>query len=149
MFAPILYSNLFGPSFFSYYISMSVIAQCLVFISVSAFADYGVGRKRFFVGFSLVGCLCTCLMATISTSSDKSSAAALLILSNVCYGASFVFYNSFIPFLAASHEDVAAADAATKQVRKRCIHLLFASLLMLLRRRCVKTWNPAFQIRAI
>ena len=48
MFAPILYSNLFGPSFFSYYISMSVIAQCLVFISVSAFADYGAGRKRFF-----------------------------------------------------------------------------------------------------
>ena len=119
MFAPILYSNLFGPSFFSYYISMSVIAQCLVFISVSAFADYGSGRKMFFIGFSVIGCICTSLMATISSPSDKSSAAALLILANVCYGASFVFYNSYIPFLAASHEDVAAANDNQKSV----IHL--------------------------
>jgi MFS transporter, UMF1 family len=119
MFAPILYSNLFGPSFFSYYISMSVIAQCVVFISVSAFADYGSGRKMFFIGFSVIGCICTSLMATISSPSDKSSAAALLILANVCYGASFVFYNSYIPFLAASHEDVAAASDNQKSV----IHL--------------------------
>jgi MFS-type transporter involved in bile tolerance (Atg22 family) len=65
MFAPILYSNLFGPSFFSYYISMSVIAQCLVFISVSAFADYGSGRKMFFIGFSVIGCICTSLMSAM------------------------------------------------------------------------------------
>ena len=116
MFAPILYSNLFGPSFFSYYISMSVIAQCVVFIAVSAFADYGSGRKLFFIGFSLIGCLCTALMATISSSSDKTLAAALLVLANVCYGASFVFYNAYIPFLAQRHEHFLAAHAADKPV---------------------------------
>jgi UMF1 family MFS transporter len=118
MFAPIVYSNLFGPSFFSYYVSMSVIAQCIVFIAVSAFADYGSGRKLFFIGFSLVGCVCTALMACISSSSDKALAAALLILANVCYGASFVFYNAYIPFLAQEHEDVVAADAPNKSVHQ-------------------------------
>ena len=118
MFAPILYSNLFGPSFFSYYVSMSVIGQCLVFIAVSSFADYGSGRKFFFIGFSVAGCACTCLMGNISSSSDKSLAATLLILANICYGASFVFYNAYIPFLAESHEDVMTADAANKLVHQ-------------------------------
>lgn len=144
MFAPILYSNLFGPSFFSYYISMSVIAQCIVFIAVSAFADYGSGRKMFFIAFSVLGCVCTALMATISSSSDKTLAAVLLILANVCYGASFVFYNAYIPFLAQRHEEFLAADAADKAVlqqnrprsaRARASHCL--------RRLSSRSWSPA------
>ncbi len=145
MFAPILYSNLFGPSFFSYYVSMSVAAQCIVFIAVSAFADYGSGRKLFFVGFSLVGCVCTSLMACISSSSDHMLAATLLILANVCYGASFVFYNAYIPFLAQQHEDVMAADVADKAVHLQ-IHLQFLVIfLTLFCRRRSMTSNHAFQ----
>ena len=118
MFAPVLYSNLFGPSFFSYYVSMSVIGQCLIFIAVSSFADYGSARKFFFIGFSFVGCLCTCLMFNISSSSDKALAAALLVVANISYGASFVFYNAYIPFLVENHEEVLAADAAQKSVHR-------------------------------
>ena len=101
MFMPILMSNLFGQDFFGYWVSFSVFVQCIVFVSCSALADFGEQRKRLLAFFSTSGCLATCLFWFVKSPDHRDLAVFLLVVSNVCYGASFVMYNAYLSPIAA------------------------------------------------
>lgn len=85
--------------------SVSVFCQAIVFISMSALADYGSMRKTFLLSFSVVGALAT--MAYLPLRHDSYIASGLLtIISNVCFGASVVLLNGYLPVLVRNHPDV-------------------------------------------
>ncbi|KAI9339911.1 vacuole effluxer Atg22 like-domain-containing protein [Obelidium mucronatum] len=98
------------PSSFSLYtIATSVLLQAVFFISLGALADHSSFRKKFLVFFMLSSILLCCGMVTIRHSSLFLVASALQILAQLTFGASYCFYNSYIPVLSAVHWDVLSA----------------------------------------
>ncbi|GJJ75301.1 MFS transporter, UMF1 family [Entomortierella parvispora] len=93
-------------SFSLYCVSVSVFLQAFVFISMGALADHGTRRKTFMLMFSLIGSVATALFAAITSPRFYWLAGILVIISNVAFGASWVFYYAFIPTLARDHPDV-------------------------------------------
>ena len=97
-------------------VSVSTGVQMLVFVAVGGLADYGPWRKGLLTALSLAGALFTVLCVTV-TPANWWAGGLLLVLINVCYGASYVVYNSYLPQLAAStpgvrHAPPGAARAA-------------------------------------
>ena len=76
-------------SFAMYTFSLSVLLQALVIISMSGAADHGRYRKRLLLSFAMVGSVATMLFLPIG-SEVYLLAAVLAIISNTCFGASFV-----------------------------------------------------------
>ncbi|KAI5288311.1 Autophagy protein 22 [Ascosphaera acerosa] len=111
-------------SFAMYTFSTSVAVQSLLIISMSAAADHGKFRKRLLLAFAFVGS--ASLMLFLGIPARFYLLAGLIsIVSNTCFGASFVLLNSFLPLLVRHHprvraavqqrEEAAAAAAATEQ----------------------------------
>ena len=71
----------------------------LTFIACSAFADFGPHRRNMFVAVSLVGCLFSVMALGIRPESWQLG-GALMVLTNVSYATSGVFYNAWLPLLA-------------------------------------------------
>ncbi|KAJ3122555.1 Autophagy protein 22 [Physocladia obscura] len=118
------------PSSFSLYTTaFSVLLQAIVFISLGALADHGSFRKKFMTGFmvcALISCMC---MIAIRDSSLFLFASAIVILAQLTFGASYCFYNSYIPVLSAVHWDVlasAADDSSRAQVHEATMNTLSA-----------------------
>ncbi|KAJ3239000.1 Autophagy protein 22 [Chytriomyces hyalinus] len=98
------------PSSFSLYTTASsVLCQAVFFISLGALADHGAIRKKFMLGFMGLAILMCFSLIAIRDSSWFLAAAILVILAQLTFGASFTFYNSYIPVLSAVHWDVLAA----------------------------------------
>ena len=89
-------------SFFPYCISISVFLQVFILPVLGAVADYTHLRKPLMAAFCYVGSAATCLMLAIG-SGRFLLGGLLLILSNLCFGASIVLYNAFL-------NDIAAED---------------------------------------
>lgn len=89
-------------SFAMYTFSMSVLIQALLIISMSGAADHGVYRKTLLLCFAFTGALATMLFLTI-VPKVYLLGAVLAIISNTCFGASFVLLNSFLPVLVRRH----------------------------------------------
>jgi UMF1 family MFS transporter len=90
-------------SLFPYAVSVSVLLQVLVLPVVGAVADR-TGRKRALLGaFAYAGALCTAGLALVS-GGRYLLGAGLFVVANVCFGAAFVIYNSFLPEIAAPDE---------------------------------------------
>ena len=92
-------------SFAMYTFSISVLFQALVIISMSGAADHGRYRKKLLLIFAFIGSIATILFLPI-TPQVFVLGGLLAIISNTCFGASFVLLNSFLPLLVRYHPDV-------------------------------------------
>ena len=81
-----------------YTFSISVLVQALVIISMSGAADHGRYRKSFLLSFAFTGAIATMLFIVV-VPKIYVFGAILAIVANVCFGASFVLLNSFLPIL--------------------------------------------------
>lgn len=106
--------NFFGTdintaSFAMYTFSISVLIQALLIISMSGAADHGRYRKSLLLSFAFTGAVATMLFLAI-TPKVYPLAAILAIISNTCFGASFVLLNSFLPVLVRRHPSIQATE---------------------------------------
>ena len=108
-------------SFAMYTFSLSVLVQALLIISMSGAADHGKFRKTFLLGFGFTGAVATMLFLAVIPKLYLLG-SLLAIISNTCFGASFVLLNSFLPLLVRHHpqiqhmyvpEDVHSVDTAS------------------------------------
>ena len=106
--------NLFGTnintaSFAMYTFSISVLLQALLIISMSGAADHGHYRKSLLLSFAFMGAVATMLFLAISPK-FYTIGALLAIISNTCFGASFVLLNSYLPVLVRRHPSIQATE---------------------------------------
>jgi UMF1 family MFS transporter len=100
-------------------LSISVGLQAIAFITCGAIGDYSNYRHRLFVLASVTGATATMLFILIADPSWYALAAWLCIISNVCYGLSFVLYNSYLVILVDDHPEVKAAPPGA---RRKAVH---------------------------
>ena len=92
-------------SFALYTFSVSVLLQALVVVTMSGAADHGRYRKKLLLGFAFVGAVAT-MMYLFVTPTVYFLGSILAMVGNVCFGASFVLLNSFLPLLVRHHPSV-------------------------------------------
>jgi UMF1 family MFS transporter len=80
-------------------VSISVGAQVFLLPILGALGDYSNLKKRLMALFCYGGVAATCLLFFV-TGNLYLVGAVLFILANVCFGASLVFYNAFLPEIA-------------------------------------------------
>jgi MFS transporter, UMF1 family len=86
-------------SLYSFVISISVAGQVLFLPVVGAIADYGHRKKELLGLTAFLGSAATVSMFFVQ-GTNYMLGAALLIISNISFGASIVVYNSFLPEIA-------------------------------------------------
>ncbi|KAK5125172.1 hypothetical protein LTR85_000848 [Meristemomyces frigidus] len=89
-------------SFAMYTFSISVLLQALLVITMSGAADHGRYRKTLLVVFAVIGSIATMLFLPV-TPAVFLLGSLWAIVGNVCFGASFVLLNSFLPLLVRHH----------------------------------------------
>uniref|UniRef100_A0A7S0JMM2 Autophagy-related protein n=1 Tax=Cafeteria roenbergensis TaxID=33653 RepID=A0A7S0JMM2_CAFRO len=111
-------------SFASAAISLSVILQVAVFISLGAYADHGRGRLTALKVLTLLGgLLCFAMFAVNENTWWLGGIFGALI--NVLYGATFVAYNAWLPQLAAKHPTMLGkVDAGTAEGKASLQYLM-------------------------
>lgn len=105
-------------SFAMYTFSISVLIQALVVVTMSGAADHGKYRKSLMVGFAIVGAVATMFFLPV-TPSAYLLGSLWAIIGNVCFGASFVLLNSFLPLLVRWHPSVRQQHGHTDEQRDR------------------------------
>lgn len=101
-----------------YFLSASVFLQVFLFISVGAAADYGGLRKRLLVVFTVLGSMATFSFLFLAQDGVWWLGGVLLILSNLFYGASSIFYNAFLPVLVTRVPEYVEAKRAGGSVQE-------------------------------
>lgn len=96
-------------SFAMYTFSISVLVQALLIISMSGAADHGLYRKTLLLSFAFTGSVATMLFLVVIPKIYVFG-ALLAIVSNTCFGASFVLLNSFLPVLVRRHPSIQIAS---------------------------------------
>jgi len=95
-------------SYTTFTVSLSVICQIIVFITVSSFADFGSYRKSILI-VSYTSCVIL-VAAHPFLAYDPRRFYVLngvfMILENVCFGVAIIMYNSQMPFLLKCHPEV-------------------------------------------
>jgi UMF1 family MFS transporter len=89
-------------SFALYTFSLSVLVQAILIISMSGAADHGTYRKKLLLVFAFIGSIATMLFLFV-VPKVYLLGALLAVISNTCFGASFVLLNSFLPVLVRHH----------------------------------------------
>ena len=77
-------------------VGISVFLQVFLLPFLGALGDYSTLKKRLMILFCYSGVAATCLLFFL-TSGRHMFGAIVFIIANVCFGASIVFYNSFLP----------------------------------------------------
>jgi UMF1 family MFS transporter len=90
-------------SLFAYAVSASVLLQVTILPVLGALADYSHLRKQLLILFTAIGALATFSMFFIG-STGYWLGTALFIIANVAFGASIVFYNSYLPSIASEDQ---------------------------------------------
>ena len=102
-------ANINTASFAMYTFSISVLVQALLIISMSGAADHGRYRKSLLLSFAFTGAVATMLFLAVIPK-IYALGALLAIISNTCFGASFVLLNSFLPVLVRRHPFIQATE---------------------------------------
>ncbi|MGL4648058.1 MAG: MFS transporter [Caldilineaceae bacterium] len=90
-------------SFFPYMVALSVVLQVFFLPVLGAIADYTHLKKRLLGIFAYVGALAT--LSLYFVQGDNYQLGGLLFLiANLSFGASIVFYNAYLPDIAAPDE---------------------------------------------
>ncbi|MGC8855652.1 MAG: MFS transporter [Anaerolineae bacterium] len=90
-------------SFLPYCISFSVGMQVLFLPILGAIADYSHLRKQMMQLFATIGAVATILLFTV-TGNLWWLGGVLFIIANLTFGASIVFYNSYLPDIASEDQ---------------------------------------------
>lgn len=90
-------------SFFTYCISASVLLEVTFLPILGALADYSHLRKQLMQLFCIIGASATILMFFIQPGGHWLG-ALLFLLANLAFGASIVFYNSYLPNIASEDQ---------------------------------------------
>lgn len=90
-------------SFFTYVISASVLVQVTILPILGALADYSHLRKRLLEIFCVIGAVAT-LGLFLVTPGMHWVGGLLFLIANVAFGASIVFYNSYLPNIASEDQ---------------------------------------------
>ena len=90
-------------SYFTYAISASVLLQVTILPILGALADYSHMRKKLLQLFCVIGALATCLLFFV-TPGLHWLGGLLFLIANVAFGASMVFYNSYLPNIASEDQ---------------------------------------------
>lgn len=77
-------------------VSISVGAQVFVLPILGALGDYSNLKKRLMALFCFLGAMASCLLFFVQGNLYLAG-GVLFIVANVCFGASIVFYNAFLP----------------------------------------------------
>jgi UMF1 family MFS transporter len=93
-------------SFFPFCIGFSVFLQVFLLPVLGAIADYTNLKKRLMAIFCYAGSAATCLLFFV-TDARYLAGGMLLIVANLCFGASLVLYNAFL-------NDIASQDQRDK-----------------------------------
>lgn len=96
-------------SFAMYTFSISVLVQALLVVTMSGAADHGQYRKKLLIGFAVAGAIATMLYLPV-TPRIYLLGSLWAIVGNVCFGASFVLLNSFLPLLVRWHPSTSSAE---------------------------------------
>jgi UMF1 family MFS transporter len=75
---------------------VSVFLQVFLLPILGAFGDYSSLKKRLMMLFCYLGVIATCSLYFL-TSGRHMFGAVVFIIANLCFGASIVFYNSYLP----------------------------------------------------
>jgi UMF1 family MFS transporter len=84
-------------------VSISVGAQVFILPILGALGDYSNFKKRLMALFCYAGVTANCLLFFV-TGRLYLLGGILFIIANVCFGASIVFYNSFLPEIASEDQ---------------------------------------------
>jgi UMF1 family MFS transporter len=82
-------------SFFPFCIGLSVFLQVVLLPILGALADYANLKKGLMAAFCYTGSAATCLLFFV-TGGRYLFGGALLVIANLCFGASLVLYNAFL-----------------------------------------------------
>lgn len=119
-------------SFAMYTFSISVLLQALVVVTMSGAADHGKFRKSMLLTFAVVGAVATMLYLPV-TPNTYLFGSLWAIIGNVCFGASFVLLNSFLPLLVRHHPKVLSRHGGRGSSRSESLnevgHTLFNNLM--------------------
>ncbi|GAB7356152.1 hypothetical protein MBLNU459_g6745t2 [Dothideomycetes sp. NU459] len=96
-------------SFAMYTFSISVLFQAALVITMSGAADHGHYRKALLLTFAFIGAISTMMFLPV-TGNVYLLGSLLAMIGNICFGASFVLLNSFLPLLDPV-EDMTAHDS--------------------------------------
>jgi len=77
-------------------VSVSVFSQVFILPILGSIADYSHLKKRLMAIFCYIAVTATCLLY-FTAGRFYLLGAVLFIIANICYGASVVFYNAFLP----------------------------------------------------
>src|SRR5262245_58946974 len=90
-------------SYFPYFVSVSVLFQVVFLPIMGAIAAYSHRQKQMLAVFAYLGALATMGMYFLNCTNYRLG-GALFIIANLSFGVSIVFYNAFLPDIAASDE---------------------------------------------
>jgi UMF1 family MFS transporter len=96
---------------FAWATTIAVTITALIGPILGAVADYRALKKRMLASFMIAGVIATLMMATI-TRGGWAYAAALFVVANIAIAASYVFYDSLLPHIAAPDEIDRVSTAA-------------------------------------
>jgi len=90
-------------SLWGYTVSFSMLLIALTAPYLGALADERNSHRRFLFLFCLVGSCATMLLSRVGPGAYLR-AAGLFAIANICFAGGNIFYNAFLPMLAAEHE---------------------------------------------
>jgi UMF1 family MFS transporter len=93
----------YAGSYWGYLITVSVIGQIVALPVVGAVADASRRKKALLAAFAYIGAAATVAMFFVQGAAYLAG-GALFLISNLCFGASVVVYNSFLPDIAGPEE---------------------------------------------
>lgn len=86
----------YADAFFGYMVSLSVFLQVFFLPILGAIADFSNLKKRMMMIFAYLGAFSTISLFLV-TGNRYMLGGALFVFANLCFGASIVFYNAFLP----------------------------------------------------
>jgi MFS transporter, UMF1 family len=90
--------------------TVSVLIQFFLFISLGSIADHGSNRKSFLMATGYLSAIIGASIILVTNIKSFWTAISIYILSNVFYGATFVFYYAYTPILIRNHPEVLEAE---------------------------------------
>lgn len=95
--------KVFYGSFFPYVVALSVGLQMVFLPILGAIADYSHRKKQMLALFAYIGSFATAGLYFLQ-GTNYLLGGGLFVLANLSYGASIVFYNSFLPDIASAED---------------------------------------------
>jgi UMF1 family MFS transporter len=95
------------PSSFALFVgALSVAIQAVVFVGLSSLADHGNNRKKMLLTSGTICAVFMLLLLAVTKPALYWLAAICVIVANVSFGASYVFYYAYIPTLTRYDQEV-------------------------------------------